>query len=88
MLTYNPQCRSKTPTGNFKDKEGKDCATQNGGTLVLGSHGDVYAPGGQGVFWDPEQDVSLTATFSCKLDSTPANMSRPSSSTTTTSSAV
>jgi arabinan endo-1,5-alpha-L-arabinosidase len=48
------QCRSESPTGNFKDKEGKDCATENGGTLVLASHGDVYAPGGQGVFWDPQ----------------------------------
>ena len=41
-------CRSTSATAGFKDKDGKDCLTENGGTLVLGSHGDVYAPGGQG----------------------------------------
>ncbi|KAI5360423.1 Putative glycoside hydrolase, family 43 [Septoria linicola] len=44
-------CRSKEQWGNFVDKEGRDCFT--GGTMVLNSHGDVYAPGGQGVMWDP-----------------------------------
>ena len=28
--------------------------TGNGGTLLLGSHGDVYAPGGEGVMYDPK----------------------------------
>lgn len=45
-------CRGTSSSGPFFDKAGKNCATQNGGTLVLGSHGDVYAPGGQGVLVD------------------------------------
>lgn len=53
-------CRSTSPTGGFKDREGRDCVTENGGTLVYASHGDVYAPGGQGVFYDEgEQSVVL-----------------------------
>ena len=48
-------CRSDRPSGGFVDQAGHDCLTQNGGTLVLGSHGDVYAPGGQGVMYDPAQ---------------------------------
>ena len=35
------------------DRGGRRC-DQSGGTLVLGSHGDVYAPGGQGVVRDGE----------------------------------
>ncbi|KAM0714388.1 hypothetical protein Q7P37_010175 [Cladosporium fusiforme] len=46
-------CRSTSPTGGFVDREGRDCLTQNGGSVLLASHGDVYAPGGQGVFYDP-----------------------------------
>ena len=45
-------CRSTSPTGGFVDKDGIDCLTESGGTLVLGSHDDVYAPGGQGVNYD------------------------------------
>ena len=45
-------CRSKSATGQFVDENGLDCKSQNGGTLVLGSHGNVYAPGGQGVMYD------------------------------------
>ncbi|KKY25369.1 putative arabinan endo-alpha-l-arabinosidase a [Phaeomoniella chlamydospora] len=45
-------CRSTSPTGPFADNQGRDCQTENGGTLVLASHDDVYAPGGQGVFED------------------------------------
>ena len=47
-------CRAKSPTGPFEDKNGKDCANRGGGSLVLGSHGDVYAPGGQGVIFDDD----------------------------------
>ncbi|KAF2467292.1 endo-1,5-alpha-L-arabinosidase [Lindgomyces ingoldianus] len=47
-------CRSDSITGPFVDQSGKDCLTQSGGTLVLGSHDDVYAPGGQGVMYDPD----------------------------------
>ena len=49
-------CRAERPTGPFFDRSGRDCLKQNGGTLVLGSHGDVYAPGGQGLVHDPEVD--------------------------------
>ena len=47
-------CRSDAVTGPFVDREGRSCQTQNGGTVILGSHGDVYAPGGQGVMRLPE----------------------------------
>jgi arabinan endo-1,5-alpha-L-arabinosidase len=46
-------CRSSEYGGSFVDQSGKDCLTQNGGTVVLESHHDVYAPGGQGVMFDP-----------------------------------
>ncbi|KAF2024806.1 Arabinanase/levansucrase/invertase [Setomelanomma holmii] len=45
-------CRATPSSGPFFDKAGKNCSTENGGTLVLGSHGNVYAPGGQGVLVD------------------------------------
>lgn len=47
-------CRSSSPTGPFVDKAGKNCVTQNGGTQILASHDDVYAPGGGGVLTDPQ----------------------------------
>jgi len=46
-------CRSSRPTGPFTDKSGVSC-TEGGGTTVLASHDNVYAPGGEGVFHDPE----------------------------------
>lgn len=46
-------CRSTSATGGFVDESGVDCLEENGGTLVLGSHDDVYAPGGQGAMYDP-----------------------------------
>lgn len=49
-------CRADEPTGPFKDAAGRDCLTGNGGTMVLGSHDDVYAPGGQGVMYSDEVD--------------------------------
>ncbi|KAF1949539.1 Arabinanase/levansucrase/invertase [Byssothecium circinans] len=45
-------CRSDGVEGPFVDREGRRCLGEDGGyggTVVLGSHGDVYAPGGQGV---------------------------------------
>ncbi|KAH3235389.1 hypothetical protein KXV30_008025 [Aspergillus fumigatus] len=45
-------CRSTSATGNFVDANGVAC-TNGGGTVVLESHGNVYGPGGQGVFTDP-----------------------------------
>lgn len=47
--------RSSGQSGGFVDRQGRDCRTGNGGTLVLGSHGDVFAPGGQGVMYDPQR---------------------------------
>jgi arabinan endo-1,5-alpha-L-arabinosidase len=47
-------CRADHPSGPFHDREGKDCLNENGGTTILKSHGDVYAPGGQGVMVNPE----------------------------------
>jgi arabinan endo-1,5-alpha-L-arabinosidase len=47
-------CRSEAPNGPFYDQEGKDCLNDNGGTTILASHGDIYAPGGQGVMVHPE----------------------------------
>ncbi|OJT10232.1 hypothetical protein TRAPUB_13252 [Trametes pubescens] len=43
--------RSTSAHGPFLDKAGKDLR-QTGGTLVLASHGNVYAPGGQSIFTD------------------------------------
>lgn len=45
-------CRSTSPTGPYVDQNGVSC-TNGGGTTVLASHDQVYAPGGQGVFPDP-----------------------------------
>lgn len=45
-------CRGTSVTGPFTDKNGVAC-TSSGGTLVLASHGNVYGPGGQGVYTDP-----------------------------------
>jgi arabinan endo-1,5-alpha-L-arabinosidase len=45
-------CRSSSATGAFVDKAGTSC-TAGGGTTVLESHGNVYGPGGQGVYDDP-----------------------------------
>lgn len=49
-------CRADAPTGPFVDASGRNCQSDNGGTLVLGSHDDVYAPGGQGVMYSDEVD--------------------------------
>lgn len=47
-------CRSDRVEGPYVDRNGKNCVTESGGTVVLGSHGDVYAPGGQGVMYDDQ----------------------------------
>ena len=49
-------CRAEAVMGPYFDREGRDCRTQNGGTTILASHGDVYAPGGQGVMRLPGED--------------------------------
>ncbi|KAI4634039.1 uncharacterized protein J4E87_001208 [Alternaria ethzedia] len=43
--------RSKSPRGPFVDRNGKDLA-EGGGSMVYGSHGNTYAPGGQAVISD------------------------------------
>lgn len=40
--------RSKSHYGPFVDRDGKSLK-EGGGTVVYGSHGYVYGPGGQGV---------------------------------------
>lgn len=45
-------CRSTSATSGFVDASGVSC-TNGGGTVVLPSHGTIYAPGGQGVYNDP-----------------------------------
>ncbi|KDQ57494.1 glycoside hydrolase family 43 protein [Jaapia argillacea MUCL 33604] len=50
--------RSISPAGPFVDAKGTPM-TETGGTLVLASHGNVYAPGGQGLYYDTtwERDI-------------------------------
>lgn len=43
--------RSKSAHGPFVDSKGIDMLN-NGGDVVLASHGDYYAPGGQAIFTD------------------------------------
>jgi len=45
--------RSETVSGPFVDKDGVHLVN-SGGTEVLGSHDEVYAPGGESLFWDPK----------------------------------
>ncbi|KAI0007512.1 glycoside hydrolase family 43 protein [Xylariaceae sp. FL0662B] len=47
-------CRSKQARGGYVDDRGVDCARQSGGKEILGTHGDIWAPGGQGVLVDEE----------------------------------
>ena len=49
-------CRSEGPSGPWVDANGLDCLSANGGTPVLESHDNVYAPGGEGVIFDPGQN--------------------------------
>lgn len=52
-------CRSQSVGGPYVDRNGVSCLTGNGGTLVLGSHGFVFGPGGQGVLSDPSYGTVL-----------------------------
>ncbi len=46
--------RGPTASGPFIDKSGKAITTgTTTGTIILGSHDNVYAPGGQSIFHDP-----------------------------------
>ncbi|RDX52372.1 glycoside hydrolase family 43 protein [Lentinus brumalis] len=50
--------RSSSAHGPFLDKNGKDLRN-TGGTLVLASHGNVYAPGGQAIFTDSKSKKDI-----------------------------
>ncbi|KAJ7475441.1 glycoside hydrolase family 43 protein [Mycena galericulata] len=50
--------RSKSAHGPFLDKNEVDMRN-TGGTLVLGSHGNVYAPGGQVIFTDQKTNKDV-----------------------------
>lgn len=52
-------CRASIITGPYYDREGKDCLTETGGTTILESHGNIYAPGGQGVMVHPESGRTI-----------------------------
>lgn len=45
--------RGTSVTGPFVDQNGNDLTRSGAGTLVLGSHDNVYAPGGQSIYRDP-----------------------------------
>ena len=64
-------CRSEEPNGDFVDKDGVSCLTANGGTLVLGSHDNVYAPGGEGVMYDSDWGIVLYYHYSMLLAACP-----------------
>jgi arabinan endo-1,5-alpha-L-arabinosidase len=51
-------CRSANVSGPFVDKSGASCLN-GGGTTVLGSHGNVYGPGGQGIYVDSSYGTLL-----------------------------
>ncbi|KAL2863268.1 glycosyl hydrolase [Aspergillus lucknowensis] len=48
-------CRSPSGRGDFVDRDGRSCLTEDGGTTILASHDNVYGPGGQGLFEDRER---------------------------------
>lgn len=50
--------RSTSAHGPFIDQSGVDMVN-NGGTLVIASHGDVFAPGGEGVFTDSKSGKDI-----------------------------
>lgn len=51
-------CRSSDIGGPYTDEDGDSCL-EGGGNDVVASHDDVYGPGGQGVFDDPEHGPIL-----------------------------
>ncbi|CAE7196904.1 unnamed protein product [Rhizoctonia solani] len=52
--------RSESGSGPFVGATGKPL-TETGGTLVLASHDNIYAPGGNSVFWDPKSKRDVIA---------------------------
>lgn len=55
---HTPQLVIELNTHIIADKSGTSC-TAGGGSVVLESHGNVYGPGGQGVFADPKYGAVL-----------------------------
>ncbi|RPD59217.1 glycoside hydrolase family 43 protein [Lentinus tigrinus ALCF2SS1-7] len=54
--------RSENVSGPFVDKDGHaltEVRDPPAGTLVLGTHDNIYAPGGQSVFRDPVSDLDV-----------------------------
>ncbi|KAJ7837115.1 glycoside hydrolase family 43 protein [Mycena leptocephala] len=60
--------RSKSARGPFLDKNGQDMR-ETGGTLVLGSHGNIYAPGGQVIFTDKKTNKDVPSPFNDEFSS-------------------
>ncbi|KAL6704234.1 hypothetical protein ACN47E_008402 [Coniothyrium glycines] len=52
-------CRAGTATGPFRDAKGRDCLNDNGGTVILASHGEIYAPGGQDITVHPDSGRTM-----------------------------
>ena len=50
--------RSTSAHGPFLDKNGRNLLN-TGGTLVLASHGNIYAPGGQSIFTDSKSGKDI-----------------------------
>lgn len=44
------------PRGPYLDKDGTDLV-DGGGSVIYGSNGEVYAPGGEGVLNDGQNDI-------------------------------
>ncbi|EJD50410.1 glycoside hydrolase family 43 protein [Auricularia subglabra TFB-10046 SS5] len=63
--------RGDGPSGPFFDKTGDDLTTNMdppSGWIVLGSHDNVYAPGGQAIFRDPVSNRDVIAYHYVKAD--------------------
>ncbi|KAI0178629.1 glycoside hydrolase family 43 protein [Hypoxylon sp. FL1284] len=72
-------CRSKDPRSGYVDDNGVDCANDSGGTEILASHNNIWAPGGQGVLVDDEAGGPIIYYHYVPYDTdtnTPANMFR------------
>ena len=62
--------RSTKVTGPFVDESGV-AMTDDGGTTIMASNGNVYAPGGQGVFTDAD-GVDVLYYHYCKPTNAPS----------------
>jgi arabinan endo-1,5-alpha-L-arabinosidase len=63
--------RSKSPSGPFVDDLGNTLTEDLDpptGTVILQSHDNVYAPGGQSIFHDPVSDRDLIVYHYVPLD--------------------